>query len=349
MTRILVTGANGHIGTNIIRSLLKRNYDVVPFVRKTSDLRGLSPLGLTYAYGDVMDENSLIAAAEGCDVIIHTAAVYKYWAKDPDEIMQPALIGTRNIFNAAKAVGTKRIVYTSSVWAMGTSGDPDVPLTTKDWNDHSENPYALAKTKSERAAWQLAETNDIPMIAICPNGVFGPYDYRPTATQETLRDLVNGLLFTFDSGVGYADVRDVAEIHAIAVTQGEPGQRYGVSGENLLLRELGALIGKLTGFTPMHIGLGRTTFAMIARLTEFAAKVTRSKPLITSALIHDLNKRYLFMDCEETWRTFDYRPISSEKMVSDAIRWLHHIGEVKPKRARQLVEGYAPDMEWDFA
>ena len=118
MTRILVTGANGHVDANIIRSLLKRDYEVIPFVRATSDLRGLDPLNLTYAYGDVMDESSLLTAAEGCDVIIHTAAVYQYWAKNPDDIMKPALVGTRNMFNAAQQAGVKRVIYTSSVWAV---------------------------------------------------------------------------------------------------------------------------------------------------------------------------------------------------------------------------------------
>jgi dihydroflavonol-4-reductase len=105
VTRILVTGANGHLGANIIRSLLKRGYEVVPFVRPSSDLRGLAPLNLTYAFGDVMDESSLLSAADGCDVIIHTAAVFRFWAEDPADIMQPALEGTRNIFNAAQKNG----------------------------------------------------------------------------------------------------------------------------------------------------------------------------------------------------------------------------------------------------
>lgn len=196
MNRILVTGANGHIGAKIVRSLLKHGYEVVPFVRTTSDLRGLAPLNLTYAYGDVMDESSLLAAAEGCEAIIHTAAVYRYWAKDPEEIMKPALDGTRNMFNAAKKVGVKRIIYTSSVWAVGLSTAPDMLRTTKDWNTDSQNPYEVAKTQSEQVAWQMADEFGIPMIAICPNGVLGPYDFRPTPSTVGFRDLVNGTQVT---------------------------------------------------------------------------------------------------------------------------------------------------------
>ena len=95
MTHVLVTGANGHIGANLVRSLLKKGHMVTPFVRHTSDLRGLDGLEIPCVYGDVMDADSLIAAAEGCDVIIHCAAVYRTWAKNPDEIMQPAVVGTR--------------------------------------------------------------------------------------------------------------------------------------------------------------------------------------------------------------------------------------------------------------
>ena len=80
--KILLTGANGHLGSNIARSLLKRQYDVIAFVRETSDLRGLEGLDLTYTFGDVLDQASFKKAAKGCDVIIHTAAVYKWWMKD---------------------------------------------------------------------------------------------------------------------------------------------------------------------------------------------------------------------------------------------------------------------------
>ncbi|HEU0292944.1 MAG TPA: NAD-dependent epimerase/dehydratase family protein [Anaerolineales bacterium] len=349
MTRILVTGANGHIGANVVRSLLKHGYEVVPFVRTTSDLRGLAPLNLTYAYGDVMDESSLLAATEGCDAIIHTAAVYRYWAKDPDEIMKPALVGTRNMFNAAKKTGIKRIIYTSSVWAVGLSTAPGTLLTAKDWNTDSKNPYAVAKTQSEQVAWQMSDEFGIPMIAICPNGVLGPYDFRPTPSTAFFRDLLNGTQATLNAGFAYADVRDVAEIHMLAVSGGEAGKRYIVSGENITLREVGQLVGKLTGFTSRHLGLGRTSSALLGSMLDLLSKVTKSEPLFTRNFADDVFERYMFTDCQETWDTFVYQPRSTETMVSDTIRWLLHIGEIKTNRAAQIADKFPPNPEWVMA
>ncbi len=347
--RVLVTGANGHVGANISRSLLKRGHEVVPFVRTTSDLRGLAPLNLTYVYGDVLDERSLLAAAKDCDVIIHTAAVYRYWAKNPDDIMKPALVGARNMFNAAKEAGVKRVVYTSSVWAVGLSKDPNVLLTPEDWNDDSQNPYAIAKTQAEQEAWRLSDEFGIPMISICPNGVFGPYDYRPTPSSILLRDLVNGTQMTLNAGIAFVDARDVGEIHAMAVTEGEPGKRYIVSGENMLLRDLGQLIEKQTGYTLRHVGLGRTSFSLMAGMMELAAKVTNTEPALTRDFVHDLVERYMYTDCQETWDTFAYQPRKPEVMVSDAIRWLLYIGEIKADRAAQLADKFPPDPEWGAA
>jgi dihydroflavonol-4-reductase len=346
MVRILVTGANGHVGANIVRSLLQRGYEVVPLVRPTSDLRGLSALNLTYAYGDVTDERSLVAAAAGCDVIIHTAAVYQLQTREPEAIRRPALAGTRNVLNAAKAAGVKRVIYTSTVWAVGLSTDPGVRLTASSWNADSRNPYAVAKTQAEKEAWRLAGELAIPLIVICPNGVVGQYDYRMTPSSRTLRDLVNGTQFTIDSGYAFVDVRDVAEIHALAVSGGEPGKRYLVAGENLHLRELGQLVGRLTGFTPRHIGLGRGPFYLAAVLVELAARLTNAEPPFTRELVHDMVGRYMFNDCRETWETFDYQPRAAEEMVGDAIRWLLYRGEIRAGRAAQLAGKFPPALEW---
>lgn len=114
MPRALVTGASGHGGANICRELAASDYDVVPFVRRTSDLRAIELLGLAPRFGDVRDAASLRAAAEGCDLIFHTAAVYDMSGRTTAEIVEPAVTGARRVFAAAAEARVRRVIYTSS-------------------------------------------------------------------------------------------------------------------------------------------------------------------------------------------------------------------------------------------
>ncbi len=346
MTRVLVTGANGHLGANIVRSLLKHGHEVIPFIRRSSDVRGLEGLDLSYRYGDMMDAGSLAAAAQGCEVIIHTAAVYRFWAKNPDDIIRPTLVGTRNLFTAAKQAGVKRIVYTSTTFAVGSSDSPDTLRTAEDWNTDQHLPYTIAKTRGEQQAWQLAGETGIALISLCPNGILGPYDYGMTPTTELLCGLINGSGQTFNSGTSFVDVRDVAEVHARAVDAGTPGQRYIIAGEQLPMRELGDIIARLTGVKPPHIGAGRSLSLVIAGLMEMRARVSGSQPALTRNMVRELIGRYHYYDCEKTWQAFGLTPRPSEEMLVDAIRWLLFIGQIKPALAEQLAGKYPADSQW---
>ena len=192
MAKVLITGANGHVGAHTVRAVLDQGHKARSFVRTTSDLRGLEGVDTEIVYGDVLDRESLLKAADGCDVIVHTAAVYKTWVDDPQEILQPAVEGTRNAFEAAKEVGCKRIVYTSSIAAIGNSGSFSDMRTSDDWvpEDRIHTPYARAKRDSERIAWELSEEYDIPLIVINPSGVVGSLDYRITPSTRFILQLL---------------------------------------------------------------------------------------------------------------------------------------------------------------
>ncbi len=193
MARVLVTGANGHVGANTVRSLLARGHEVMPVVRQNADVRSLAGLGLAYRYADVMDAEAVRAAAEGCDVIVHTAAVYRTWAKDPDDIVAPSIVGASNIYAAAaKAVGAKRVVYTSSVAAVGLSASPD-QVRTPHWNEDARNPYFVAKVRGGAGGDTPKRGTGIATIRLCPTYVLGPWDYRITpSTKSLVLGLIDG-------------------------------------------------------------------------------------------------------------------------------------------------------------
>ncbi len=328
MTRILVTGANGHLGANIVRSLLQRGHGVVPFIRRTSNLQGLEGLDLTYRYGDMLDLDSLKAAAEGCEVIIHTAAVYRFWVTDPADLVQETLEGTRNVFEAAKTAGVKRIIYTSTTFAVGASTDPDILYSPNDWNGEPLLPYAKAKVKAEKLAWQLAEETGISLIVFCPDGIMGPFDYSITQSMALLKGWLDGTVVTSLGGASFVDVRDVAEVHAQAVTKGELGQRYIIAGERLSMKDWGEIVTRLTGIKPKHIGAGRRASWLMGGLMELKAKLTGSQPTLTRAMALEFVDRYHYYDCTKTEQAFDFAPRQGEEVIADAIRWLNYVGEI---------------------
>ncbi len=197
--RVLVTGANGHIGTNLLPMLVEAGHDVVPFVRDAADTTGIDPLGLEYARGDVLDPEALRDAAADCDAIIHMAAVYTF-SNDPEEVMAPAVEGAKNIMAAAKTHGITRLVYTSSTVAIGTSTEPR-ELGRSDWSDDTQLPYAIAKRDSERVIAKLADEAGIELIIINPTAVIGPGDYRITPSHAAIRDWIRGISQTVSGGM----------------------------------------------------------------------------------------------------------------------------------------------------
>ena len=143
------------------------------------------------------------------------------------------------------------------------------------------------------------------------------------------------------------DVRDVAEVHAAAVDNGEPGKRYIIGGDKVHSKELGAIIDRLTGVTPKHFGAGRRLSSLIARFAEIAAKITGSEPMITRDIVYEGVERYGYFDSQTTYDTFGITPRGAEEVLRDSIRWLLYRGEFKPALAERLVDKFPPDPAWN--
>lgn len=346
MAQVLVTGANGHIGANTVRSLLRHGHEVIPFVRRDADLRGIEKLGLKYRYGDIRNCEGLVAAMEGCDVVVHLAAVVRIWSKNPDEIIQPTLIGTRNVFTAAQQARIWRLVYTSSVAAVGSTPSPNRLRTEGDWNEDAWSPYFCAKVRSEQEAVRLSERLAVPTVRLCPAWVFGPYDYRITPSTAIILRLVNGNGPTWEGGLNIVDARDVAEAHAAAVDCGEPGARYVVGGANLELKEIGQLIRRFTGIQPKHVGAGRPVALVLGSLLDLGAKMTGSEPILTRSAAHEMIQRYWYYDCTLANTTFGLTPRGGEETVRDCVRWLLHVGAIKRVLAAPYIEKLTRDGDW---
>jgi dihydroflavonol-4-reductase len=321
-----------------VRFLLEAGHQVVAFVRETADLRTLEGLDVTLARGDVTDPASIERAIEGCDVVVHLAAVYKTWAKDPAEIVEPAVQGAEHIFKAAKKAGVKRVVYTSSMASVGVSATP-AERTAADWNEDARNPYYVAKTESEKKAQQLADQYGIELVVLCPSMVVGPLDYRITPSTELLLKMANfqmPYLMTYTGGTNLVDVRDVALVHARAVDQDNvAGKRFIIGSDNVSSREIGILMKSLTGTRAVHVPLPRGMMLASIGLMESLMKLFGLRPLVPKSLVHENVGRWAWYDCEDTYEAFGYRPRDFRQVVSGCLEWVHQQGLLKPAVARR--------------
>lgn len=334
--RILVTGANGHIGANVVRELLQQDYRVRAFVRPHADVRGLEGLDIEVFHGDVMQAEDLVRAADGCDAIIHLAAVYKTIADTPEEIVEPAVQGSRNVFAAAKQASIHRIVYTSSIASIGFSNSPHERRSAQDWNDDAQNPYYLAKTQSEKVAQALARETGVELIVICPAIVLGPHDYRVTPSNQLVMDWLNGKGQTYRGGLNLVDVRDVAKAHVAALNNGESGERYIVGGENIEVADIGKHLKQLAGIKPLHLPFPRGVTLAFAWCVEKISRALGIQPLFTRDLVYEVVERYGFYDCQKTQEVLGLEAKSAEHCLRAAIQWLAAQQKFKPAVMRKL-------------
>jgi len=334
--KVLVTGASGHIGGNVVRELIAAGHAPVALVRRSSNCEGLAGLTLQLVEGDVLDEASISGALAGVDAVIHCAANFAMWSKDPDVVLRPALAGTRNLFAAAARAGVKRVVYTSSAIAVGVSSRPDELRAESDWFDDPTVPYYQAKVQSERLAIELAERCGVPIVVLLPTLVLGAHDYRITPSMRPVLDIANGKQPTIEGGANVVSVRDVARAHVAALDRGTPGERYLIGGENVSLIELGAMIGEFTGTTPGHLRLPRWAFKGAAGLMEIAAAVTGKAPGITRAAVNDIFGKYGWVDCAKARGALGLEPARAAAVVAETLSWLLLRGKLEPKVAHRV-------------
>lgn len=345
MTRVLVTGANGHIGCNLVRDLLAHDYEVVAMVRETSDTTGLGPLPITTTKGDVRDAAAVGRAMDGCELVFHLGSPYAVWAKDPREIVEPAVRGVENVLRAAKERGVRRVVVTSSSNAVGFSRDPQKPLDETHWNDRTKSPYIRAKNEQERRTWKLADELALDVVTVLPTAVLGRLDYRRTPTTGPFVDVITGK-GPVPFAMNLADVRDVARTHVLAAERGRAGERYLAGGFDADPETLATIIEKITGRRP-KVGLPPLwVLRVVATLTAPIAALTGKPPPITHALLDDAAGGHGVFDCSKARRELGLTPHEPAVVVHEVVRWALFMGWLPDAMMTRLSGGFAPDPDW---
>ncbi len=324
-----VTGGTGFLGAALVRQLLAQGEEVVCLARRGCDGRNLEGLDVKVAYGDLLDENSLVKAMDSCQRVYHAAAEYSLWVREPARIYEVNVQGTKNVLNCALRAGVERVVYTSTVGALGNPGDgtPGTEATPVSLSDMAGD-YKKSKYLAERAAEEFA-ANGLSVVIVNPSTPVGPRDIKPTPTGKMILDFLKGKMFAYvDTGLNLIDVEDAARGHILAMERGVPGQKYILGNRDLRLGEIFGILSDITGIPAPRVKLPYWSVLPIAYVsTKLADYVTKKPPLAPLDAVK-MAKKLMFFDPSKAVRELGLPQSPIEDALEKAVLWFRGNGYV---------------------
>jgi dihydroflavonol-4-reductase len=324
--KALVTGATGFVGAAVVRALVKIGVDVRVLIRRGSDLTNLQPFKVDGAYGDLRDKASLRQALAGCQQLYHVAAHYALWARAPSIFYEVNVAGTKNLMEAAREVGTERIVYCSTIGAIGlpSEGGPgteNTPVSLAQMAGH----YKRSKYLAEQEVLRFAKEG-LPVVIVNPSAPVGEGDVKPTPTGQMIVDFMKGRMPAYiETGMNIVDVDDVATGHFLAMEKGRVGERYILGCKNLMLYEVFEILSKLTGVKAPRLKLPRLAVLPLAYLNQWLANLTGLPPRIPLEGVK-MAKYKMHYDCSKAVRELGLPQTPPEIALEKAVRWFRSHG-----------------------
>ncbi len=239
MQKAIVTGAAGHIGYNVAKLLLSKNYDVHLLVRSSNvNIVELEELGAKVYPCNLFEVESYAPVIQDAAVFFHLAAENTTSMGNASRIIENTDKLTQVVLHACHEYQVKTVIYTSSVVVIGRSPDSRKVLTENDVNAFAESPYVLGKLQAERFVEQFIRDKNADIRRVYPSWVIGSGDARLTPPHKVIKDfLQKGTPVYFDGGISIADVEEVAKGHVAAYEKGQPKEKYILSGENITFHE----------------------------------------------------------------------------------------------------------------
>jgi dihydroflavonol-4-reductase len=322
----LVTGGTGFVGGHVVRALLWRGGAVRCLVRPGSRRDNLDGLAVELSEGDLTEPASLSRAMAGVSTLYHCAADYRLWARDPGELHRANVVGTENVLAAAADAGVSRVVYTSSVGALGLRSDGSpADETTPVARDEIVGHYKKSKYDAERVA-QRWSARGLPVVIVNPSTPVGELDVRPTPTGQMIVDFLNGRIPAYvDTGLNLVDVRDVARGHLLAAEKGRVGQKYILGNRNMTLKEILEVLAQKTGLRAPSLKLPHAVPLAAAAVATFVAGLTGRPPRVSLESVR-MSRHRMFFDAGKAVRELGFPQSPVEEALARAVAWFRARG-----------------------
>lgn len=327
--KVLVTGANGFLGSNLTKKLISEGHEVSILVRNPNELKSLfgvemqeKPKVKFKVYkGDVTRIDSLLESFKGQEVIYHLAGVVAYSKQQKEMMDQVNVLGTENVFKVATSYNVKRILVSSSVVSIGASFKPEI---LNEESHFSLGDYHLSyhesKRKMESVVKRFVDEGQVEAVIVNPSTVYGAGD-AVKSTRNTQINVARGkALFYPPGGVSVAAVEDVIDGMIKAMEKGRSGERYILAGENLTLKEVFSLIAESAGVRKPTIPLPPFLFQFLSSLDDALTKIGLHGPLSSERAI--VAMMYHWYDSSKAIRELDYKIHSSREAIANSVRWM---------------------------
>jgi dihydroflavonol-4-reductase len=328
--RVFITGATGFVGGHVARQYATWGASLRLLTRQTSRLDSLSGINAEMVKGDLREWEKLRSALTGCDALVHVAADYRLWVRDPEQMYAANVDGTRELLKLAREVGIQRVVYTSSVATMGFKADgtivnEDTPVALSDMIGH----YKRSKFLGEQEAIQAAKAGQ-HVIILNPTTPIGAGDAKPTPTGRIIVDFLNKKFPAYvDTGLNLVDVDEVARMHIVALDRGTPGERYILGGENLTLKQILDRMSAITGLPSPKMRVPHAVAMAFAFFDEnFTGKLRGKEPRATVEAVR-MGKKMMFASSTKAERELGFQVLPVYPALRAAIDWF-------------VAHGYAP-------
>jgi dihydroflavonol-4-reductase len=299
--KTLITGGNGFVGSALARKLIEQGEEIRVTIRQGSNTRNIDNLPIEKVFADIRDETAIKKALKGCQRLYHTAALYKTWLHDEKELHQVNVGGTYTVLREALREGVEKVVFTSSIAALGITEDgkpSDEMVAFNLWN--TKLAYEISKYESEKVAWELLKQG-LPLVVVRPSLVLGEQDIYPTPSGQLVLDVLQGTyLFYLDGGINLVDINDATEGHLLAMKKGKPGESYnlGNNDNNISLQEFFSAIAEIGGVSAPRFKIPYPAALAFSYACLFMANyITHKPPLLAPGALQVL---HLFKKMDST-------------------------------------------------
>jgi len=328
MSHVVLTGASGLLGANLAALLLESGHSVRATRRGTSKVAHLAHLPIDWLTADLGDTASLEAAFRGAEVVFHCAAQVSIRKAVTPELVRANVEGTRHVLAAVRAAGVPRLVYTSTVGAVGLSPDGKPCTEESRWNFKElgmADGYVTTKHQAELLV-QAAAAQGLDVVTVNPCYLFGPYDAKPSS-GKLIVDVVRGKAPGHTPGMNnFVDVRDVARGMLLAWHKGRRGERYILGGENLTYRDIMHRIAKVAGVLPPSRDVPRWAARLLGWAGDAHEALTGAEPLLNSVTIGYGYCQTFQFSSDKAKAELGYAPGPIEPAIADAIQWFRAHG-----------------------